>query len=73
MNYHRTKDLLYVKSFLGHRDFGSTLKYVQLIDFGNDEYSCKTAKIVAEATGLMKAGFEYVTDLEGLKLSRKRK
>lgn len=61
MEYHRTKDLLYVKSFLGHRDFG------------NDEYSCKTAKNVAEATGLMKAGFEYVTDLEGLKLSRKRK
>jgi integrase len=73
MEYHRTKDLLYVKSFLGHRDLRSTLKYVQLVDWGNDEYSCKVAKTVQEASALIEAGFDYVTELDAAKLFRKRK
>jgi RecB family endonuclease NucS len=46
-----------------------------LVDFGNDDYSCKTAKNVAEATGLIEAGFEYVTGEynDGGKIFRKRK
>lgn len=73
MTYHKTKDLFYVKSFLGHRDLRSTLRYVQLIDFGRDEYIAKAAKTVQEATALLEQGFEYITTMEGIQLYRKRK
>jgi len=73
MTYHKTKDLFYVKSFLGHRDLRSTLRYVQLVDFGNEEYTCKVAKTLGEATSLLEAGFDYVTDMDSVKIFRKRK
>jgi len=34
---------------------------------------CRAAKTLEEAKGLMEAGFEYVTDMEDVKLFRKRK
>jgi integrase len=71
--YHRTKDLLYVKQFLGHGDLRSTLKYIQLVDFGNDEFTCKVAKNLGDASGLIEAGFTFVCDMEGVKLFRKAK
>ena len=73
MTYHRTKDILYVKSFLGHRDLRSTLRYIQLVDFSKDEYSVKVAKVVKEAVALIESGFEYVTDMDDFKIFRKRK
>jgi hypothetical protein len=41
----------------------------------NDEYVCKTAKTIAieEAAQLIEAGFEYVTEINNIKLFRKRK
>jgi integrase len=36
MEYHRTKDLLYVKRFLGHRSLNSTLVYTHLVDWMDD-------------------------------------
>jgi integrase len=72
--YHKSKDLLYVKSVLGHKDLRTTLRYVQLLgDLGNDEYTCKAAKNVTEATQLIETGFEYITTVEGVQLFRKRK
>jgi integrase len=71
--YHRTKDLLYVKAFLGHTDLRSTLKYIQLVNFGDDGYFCKVAKTVAEASELIEAGFDYVMEIDGLRLFRKPK
>ncbi|MGB9676019.1 MAG: tyrosine-type recombinase/integrase [Candidatus Bathyarchaeales archaeon] len=73
MEYYRTKDLLYVKSLLGHKDLRTTLRYTQLISFGNDEYSCAVAKNVDDAKMLIESGFDYVTDIDGVKLFRKRK
>lgn len=73
MEYHRTKDLLYVKSLLGHRDLRTTLKYVQLIGFPSEEYHVSVAKTVQEACQLIENGFEFVCDLDGAKLFRKRK
>ena len=58
---------------LGHKDIRNTLVYTQLIDTRNDEYVCKTAKSLAEAGTLIEAGFEYVTELDDVKLFRKRK
>jgi len=73
MEYHRTKDLLYVKKLLGHRDLRTTLRYTQLIEFPNEEFHSATAKTVEEARQLIETGFEYVTEFEGVKLFRKRK
>jgi integrase len=73
MLYHKTRDILFVKEKMGHRKLETTLIYTQLIDFGNDEYHVKTAKTVEEACALVEQGFEYVCDIEGVKIFRKRK
>jgi len=73
MEYHKTKDILYVMQFLGHKNIKNTLIYTQLVSFENDEYICKAATNVKEATELIEAGFEYICDVEGVKLFRKRK
>ena len=73
IEYHRTKDLLYVKRFLGHKDLRTTLRYTQLIEIEGDEFQSATAKTVQEAAKLIEQGFDYVTDIDGVKLFRKRK
>jgi len=59
MLYHQTKDILYVKEFLGHKNINSTLKYVQIakVVFGasaNDEFICKVAEKPEEVSELMR-------------------
>jgi hypothetical protein len=39
----------------------------------SDEYLVKTAATVEEVCKLLEVGFEYVTEVEGVKLFRKRK
>jgi integrase len=73
MEYHRTKDILHVMRLLGHKNIKNTLRYTQLVTFEDDDYVCKTAASVKEATELIEAGFEYVCDMEAVKLFRKRK
>jgi integrase len=74
MEYHKTKDILYVKELLGHKNINSTLIYTHLIDFKGEEYHGATAKTVDEAKDLVEKGFEYVcTTPEDLMLFRKRK
>ena len=73
MLYRRTRDILLVKQQMGHRRIETTLIYTQLIDPQDDEWTCKTATNVKESQQLIEAGFEYVTDQDGLKLYRKRK
>ncbi|MEM3629165.1 MAG: site-specific integrase [Candidatus Bathyarchaeia archaeon] len=73
MEYAKTKDILHVKQILGHRNINSTLIYTQLVNFEADEYYSATAKTTEEAKTLIEAGFEYVCDMEGVKLFRKRK
>jgi len=41
--------------------------------FETDEYSSAVAKTLDEARKLVEAGFEYVTDIEGVSLFRKRR
>jgi integrase len=71
--YYRTKDILHVKQILGHKRIENTLIYTHLVHFESDDYLCKTAKTLLEATALIEAGFEYVTEMDGVKLFRKRK
>jgi len=39
----------------------------------NEKYICKVAKTVKEAKERVEAGFEYVTDMDNLKLFKKMK
>jgi len=73
MEYHRTKDILHVMEMLGHRDIKTTLIYTQLVSFEGDDYHVKTSRTLEEDEELLKAGFEYVTEREGVKIYRKRK
>ena len=73
MLYHKTKDILHVMRQLGHRNIENTLIYTHLIDFQEDEYHVRTAKTVEEACKLVESGFEYITEIEDVKLFRKRK
>jgi integrase len=73
VEYHRTRDILYVKQLLGHKKIENTMLYTQLINFESDEYSSAVAKSLEEARKLVEAGFEYVTDMDGCKLFRRRK
>jgi len=71
--YHKTKDVLYVKQQMGHKRLETTLIYTQLIAFNDDEWTSKTAKDINEVCKLIDAGFEYVTEMDGIKIFRKRK
>lgn len=73
MTYHKTKDILYVKNILGHVSIQNTLIYTHLISFNEDEWTSAVAKNIEEARTLIENGFEYVTEIEGVKLLRKRK
>ena len=73
MLYHRTKDILLVKQQLGHKRIENTLIYTHLVNFQDEEYHARTATTKEEALKLIEAGFEYVTEMDGLKLFRKRK
>ena len=69
MEYHKTKDILHVMRILGHRSINNTLKYTQLVNFQNDDYTSKVANTIEEACELVEAGFEYVCDIEELRSS----
>jgi hypothetical protein len=73
MEYAKTKDILHVMRLLGHRNTNNTLIYTQLVDFQDDEYVPKVARTVEEACQLVEAGFEYVCEMDGAKIFRKRK
>jgi integrase/recombinase XerD len=73
MLYSKTKDILYVMKQLGHKKLETTLFYTQLTNFPNDEYYSATATTIDEAKQLIESGFEFVCDVDGVKLFRKRK
>jgi hypothetical protein len=77
MLYHKTKDVLHVMSFLGHKNIKNTLIYIQLEEAlfkrENEEFICKVAVTVEEAKTLVEVGFEYVCEFNASRLFRKRK
>jgi hypothetical protein len=73
MLYAKTRDILYVKQQLGHTNINNTLIYTQLININEDEWTCKTATNVKDAIQLIENGFEYIQEIDGIKLYRKRK
>jgi len=73
MEYAKTKDILHVMKVLGHKNINNTLRYTQLIDFENDEYTSKVARTIEETCELVELGFQYVCDFDGAKIFRKRR
>ena len=74
MKYDQTRDILLVKQLLGHKKLETTMFYTQLIAIsGEEEYTCKTATNIKEATELLEHGFTYIQNIDGIKLYRKRK
>jgi hypothetical protein len=75
--YHKTKDILYVMKFLGHRNIKNTLIYIDLerISYpnGGEDFTAKVAKSETEALQLIEAGFDFVCTMGESKLFRKRK
>ena len=77
MLYHETKDPWYVMEFLGHRSLQHTRKYVLLeraiFHSTDDNFVCKVASTADEASELIELGFEYVNEINGRHLYRKKK
>jgi len=78
MEYHRTRDIMHVKSFLGHKEVRNTEIYITLErkifgDETSDQFHFATAKTMEEAGKLIELGFEYVCHHKGIMLFRKRK
>jgi Phage integrase family len=76
MEYHKTQNIIQVQRLLGHKSILNTQLYVNLeqaiFEF-NDQYEVKLASTVDEAVKLVEVGFEYITEMDGKKLFRKRK
>lgn len=80
LEYHRTKDLLHVQQFLGHREVKNTMLYIQLDkqlfqNLTENQFTTKVAHDAEEACKLVDVGFEFVTGEynDGGKIFRKRK
>lgn len=58
---------------MGYRSISSTIKYMHLVNFESDDFTVKVAKTLDEACRLIEAGFEYVKQMDGVKIFRKRK
>jgi len=77
MEYHKTRDPWHVKQMLGHKSLKSTEIYINIeqaiYNEADDEFHVKIVSSLTEACKLLETGFEYVTDVDGKKLFRKRK
>jgi len=76
--YHRTKDILYVKQLLGHKNLSSTMIYIDVEKaiYGEEEhneYTTRATTSVKGARALIEAGFEKADELDGIHIYRKRK
>ena len=76
--YHRTKDPLYVKDFLGHKSMKNTEKYINIerkmfANYEGDEFTVKVTCKQEEATTYLEQGFEWIGIKDNLIFLRKRK
>jgi integrase len=77
MRYWKYRDVGLTATDMGHKNWNTTRKYVHLTKIlemiKEDEWDCKTADTVEKAKELLEHGFDYITEMDGLKLFRKRK
>jgi integrase len=74
--YHKTRDILRVKKFLGHKTLMSTMIYIDIEKaiYGqmSQEFTVRVAEEPEEIKKLLEAGFEYVCEKDRLMFFRKR-
>jgi integrase len=77
MEYHKTKDILHVKNFLGHKSVRNTEIYINiehtLFQDADDAFTVRVVEKPEEVKSLLEAGFEYVCQKDNLIFLRKRK
>jgi integrase len=77
IEYHKTQDIMHVKTILGHKRITSTEIYINLEQAlflqSNDNFTCKVAHDEKEETELIEAGFEHINNRQNLAFYRKRK
>ena len=74
LTYDKTKDMFFTMQQMGHTKYETTLFYAQLIHFDQEEeYTVKVASNLKEATDLIEQGFQYVTEMDNVKIFKKRK
>jgi integrase len=66
-------NVLTVKKLLGHKRIENSMKYIGMISFKEDEFEVTTATTVDEAKKVLSAGFDYVTETNGIMLFRRPK
>ena len=76
--YHQTKDIYYVKEFLGHRSIKNTEIYITIertifSESSDDEFKVKVAEKPEDIKNLLEVGFKYICERNGLLFFRKRK
>jgi dihydroorotase len=76
MEHHKTH-IFHVQRLLGHRNIQNTAIYTtlenSLFTAEDDEFHIAVARTLKEACKLLKVGFEHVTQMDTVKLFRKRK
>ncbi|MCW4046664.1 MAG: tyrosine-type recombinase/integrase [Candidatus Bathyarchaeota archaeon] len=77
MLQHQTKDPLYVRDFLGHKELRNTEIYITiertLFEPYSDEFTVRIAEKPEDVKSLLEVGFEYVCQKDNLIFLRKRK
>jgi len=73
--YQQTREYLLVKRKLGHKRIEQTITYIHLVTDGFEEsdFVTATAETVKEACKLLEDGYDFVQEIDGTKIYRKRK
>jgi len=72
--YYVLPDPIAVMRHLRHKKLETTMHYLRAIVIdGEEEYTVKTATNIKEATELLEHGFQYIQEIDGIKIYRKRK
>jgi len=66
-------NVLTVQKMLGHKRIENTMKYIGMITFKDDQFEVATATTVEEAKQALSAGFDYVTEKNGIMLFKRPK
>lgn len=66
-------NVLAVKRALGHKCIASTMKYIHMVHFKDDEFEVATATRVQEVKELAAAGFEKIDEFQGIHIFREPK
>jgi integrase len=71
--FHKTNNVILVMKLLGHKCLNNIQRYIQLLPELSDNFVCEKATNINEAMKLIESGFEYVTEMDGTKIFKKRK